>query len=372
MSKILVHAGPPKTGSTQFQALLNENSEVLNEHLITKLSPQLKPSIRPYFQAFNKARRASGIERFDRYPWFSDISESAFLRKDGHEHSIVSEEALFKLFPHTYELSAFDKLLSEMYEYRTYLVVLREINGLITSQISQAIKGVRRFDYLSCQGPLKRYSLDRLFEGVITNEYDLEIRTFNQLVRSPDSYATASEVLQRTFNRPNINLKKIEGIKNKSLGAEGTAILLAYNNIIRMIIGQQELDRLRIEIRDAGRALDDKIMQNFPTQHKFCPFSETEQSRFNDRQLKRSQKFIAYAPGAWVDEVFTPVINKKSIVLLSQLDSADRSVAVEMLEHHIHKILRQCSPLNKSISHTTVTDAIAVFLKDETKLVLGD
>jgi len=179
-----------------------------------------------------------------------------------------------------------------------------------------------------------------------------------------------SSVLENILGVSELQLNGIEGVKNASLGAEGTAIRLAYNNIMRMLLGGDELTLRRIEVRDFGRQLNQIIMDQFPDQRKFCPYTKREQSQFNKIQVARSQRFISQFSGPWIDEVFTPIIRKKSIALVSEFEKPDRKIAAELLEVHINELLGNMSMGVKSIGSAEVLDAINFFMKNEKKLVL--
>lgn len=55
MSKILIHIGPPKTGSTQLQKLFNSNSIALEEKTVDYIRCQPKKYIRSYFRTYKNA-----------------------------------------------------------------------------------------------------------------------------------------------------------------------------------------------------------------------------------------------------------------------------------------------------------------------------
>ncbi len=260
MSKLLIHIGPHKTGSTQLQSLFRSNSGVLSGRSITVMTPRLKDPIRSYFHACGKIGKKLGSNK----KWYLNCPESCFIKQYSHDYGILSEEAICKLFKYKDELSSFDQYLSNLYDERIYLAVLREINGHVTSHASQAIKGVRQFDYRRCRRALKKYSLDRAFAGILGADINLEVETFGNLVIDPKGAMNVSSVLENIFGISPFELNGIEGVKNKSPGAEGTGMRLAYNNIMRTILGKKELIRRRIEIRNSGRKLNLKIMDQFP------------------------------------------------------------------------------------------------------------
>ncbi len=370
MSKLLIHIGPPKTGTTQLQRLFWSNSRALNEKSITHLTPKLKEPIRSYFRAYRAEAKKPLSSKSRLHPWYLNCPESNFIKQSAHNYGVLSEEALFKLFRYEDELSLFDQFLSNWYTDRTYLTVLREVNGYTTSQLSQAIKGVFRFDYRQCQGALKRFSLDQLFAGIVDTDLSLEIATFGDLVAGSQSTINVSSVLESVFGISQLKLNKAEGVRNKSLGAEGTAIRLAYNNIMRIILGEAELKRRRVEIRNFGRLLQSKIMDQFSKQRIFCPYTKNEQSKFYEIHLAQSQRFISQFSGPWMDEVFTPVIREKSIALISGFEIADRKIAVDILESHIHEFLDETSLKFEPVALPQIDDAITFFLKNEKTLVL--
>lgn len=365
-SKLLIHIGPHKTGSSQLQALFDSNSEVLSGKLITQMNPRLKEPIRSYLHAC----RTPGVREKSIFPWHLNCPRSYFEKLPYHDYGLLSEEAIFKLFRRKQALLSFDRFLSTLYDERVYLAVLREINGHAISQVSQAIKGARLFSYRQCRLILKRHSLDRVFAGVLDTDLSLEVATFGKLVANSQSAINVSSVLENIFGVSELKLNEIEGVRNKSLGAEGAAIRLAYNNIMRMILGENELAQCRIELRNSGRRLSMKIMDHFPEQRGFCPYTEEEQSMFNKRHLKKSKKFIRQFTGPWVNEVFTPVIREKSIAFVSEFSFPERQVATDLLESHITGFLGEMSLERKPVASSQVTEAIRGFLENEKQVVL--
>ncbi len=339
---------------------------MLAEKSITWLTPKLKGPIRSYFRAYEKI----GTQLGNNEKWYLNCPESCFIKQPSHNYGLLSEEAICKLFKYKAEFASFDQYLSNLYDERIYLAVLREINGHTISQVSQAIKGVRQFDYRRCRRVLKKFSLDRVFAGVLGRDIRLEVEAFGYLVASSESAKNVSSVLENIFGISQLELNKVEGVRNRSLGAEGTAIRLGYNNVMLMILGEKELSQRRIEIRNSGRKLNLKIMDQFPKQRKFCPYTKEEQSRFHQRQIAKSQKFIRQFPGSWVDEVFTPVIREKSIAFVSEFEEPDRKVAVDILESHIQEFLATMPLMRKSIESSDVTDAITFFMQNEKRFVL--
>lgn len=79
-------------------------------------------------------------------PWYQNCPTAYFVNEPSHNNAIISEEALSKLIRLGDEISSFDQFLSNWYSNRVYLAVLREINGLATSQVSRSIMGGWRFD----------------------------------------------------------------------------------------------------------------------------------------------------------------------------------------------------------------------------------
>jgi hypothetical protein len=368
MSKLLVHIGPPKTGSTTLQALFSYNSEELSRSSIAKLNPKLKEVIREYFRIFRQKDSMNWGEKA--LPsWFLNCSESCFIKRASHTYGLFSEEALFKLFMHENELFLFDRFLSRFYDERIYFAVLREINTYTTSQLSQAIKGLWMFDYKICKNKLKRFSLDRLFGGVLDADFRLELSTFGNLVVDPESTRNISSFLENIFGISCLNLMSVQGVKNKSLGAEGVAIRLVYNNVMRMLLQKDEFARQRIGVRNSGRSLNRKIIDHFPVQRAFCPFNENEQSKYQKRHLKESKRFIRKFPGSWVNEVFTPVVREKAVAFVSELDSFERNMAVDILEDHICGLLEEGSFAGQPIAYSEVREALTFFLKNEKKIV---
>jgi len=370
MSKLLIHIGPPKTGSTQLQKLFNSNSMVLRDKSIDYIQCKPKKQIRSYFRAYKKINRWKLRSGNPLKPWYLDCPGSYFFKKSSNDNAIISEEALFKIAEYSDEVSGFDKFLSGSYSNRLYLAVLREVNGHTISQISQSIKGVQRFDYKNCLGRLKHFSLDADFLGVINTSLDLEVATFSDLVVDSECTENTSLLLENFFGVSNIDLKAIEGVRNASLGAEGTAVHMAYNNIIRLIMGGEKLHQLRKHIIPFARQFRTELLEQFPQQQKFCPFTKDEQSRFCELQLAKSQKFIKRFPGNWIDNVFTPVIQEKKITFISELDGNDRNIMLDFIEDSIHKIANEpCFNLD-SMSSTKTSEAVSYFIKNEHDLVL--
>jgi len=370
MSKLLIHIGPPKTGTTQLQKLFNSNSMALRNRSIDYIQCKPKKQIRSYFQAYKKINRWKLRNRNPLQPWYLDCPDSYFFKKSSNDNAIISEEALFKLVEYSDEVLGFDKFLSSSYSNRLYLAVLREINGHTISQISQSIKGVQRFDYKNCLGRLKQFSLDADFLGIINTGLDLEVATFSDLVVDAECTVNTSLLLENFFGVSNIDLKAIEGVRNASLGAEGTAVHMAYNNIIRLIMGGEKLRQLRQHIIPFARQFRTELLEQFPKQQKFCPYTKDEQSRFCEPQLAKSQKFIKRFPGNWIDSVFTPVIQEKKITFISEFDGNDRKIMLDFIEDSIHEIANEpCFKLD-AMSSTKISEAISFFIKNEHDLVL--
>jgi hypothetical protein len=370
MSKLLIHLGPPKTGSTQLQRFFNSNSIALRENSIDYIQCQPKKQIRSYFRTYKEINRQQLRNRDPLKPWYLDCPETYFFKDSPNNNAIISEEALFKLVAYHDEISSFDKFLSNYYSNRLYLAVLREINGHVVSQISQSVIGVWRFDYKNCLGKLKNFSLDRDFSGLMNTRLNLEVATFNDLVINPESALNTSVILENFFGTSNLDLKAIEGKGNASLGSEGTAIHMAYNNILRLIVGGQRLHQLRLSITPFARQFRAELIERFPTQNKFCPYTEEEQSMFHRSHLAKSKEFIKRYPGTWIDYVFTPIIREKNIVFISEFDDTDRKVILDLLESSIHKVVKgPCFEFNE-FSSAKIHEAINFFIENERDLVL--
>jgi len=302
------------------------------------------------------------------------LREAVFIRLFGegidYDYEIFSEEALFKLIRMGDEISSFDHLLSNQYSDRVYLTVLREINGFTTSEVSQSIMGVRRFNYRHCWRNLKQFSLDRYFAGILASDLNLEVATFCDLIVDSQINKNISSLLEQTFGVSELNLKIITGARNPSLGAEGTGIRLAYNNIMRLFLGEKRLNLLRREVALSGRKLQLKTIDQFDNQRKFCPYTKIEQTRFHELQLAQSEKFIQRFSGPWMDEVFTPVIREKAIALVSEFDSSDRKLAVAVLENQVKETLDKLALKSKPPSSPQIRKTVKFFLKNEKRLVL--
>ncbi len=70
MSKILIHIGPPKTGTTQLQAFLHSNSEALHKKSIAYRYWKLKENIRSYYRAYQKIKRGHSLNHNTLKPWY--------------------------------------------------------------------------------------------------------------------------------------------------------------------------------------------------------------------------------------------------------------------------------------------------------------
>ncbi|CAA0103204.1 Uncharacterised protein [BD1-7 clade bacterium] len=370
MPKLLIHVGLPKTGSSTLQNLFNKNSQVLGKQSVTYLTPKLKPSIRPYFQSHMRAKRAQGSTDTNHTPWFLNHPKSDFEIDADHLYGILSEEALSKMTPHQEKLFEFDQFLSGIYCDRTYLAVLREVNSYTVSKVSQAIKGVRKFDYRSSMPALKNFSLDRKFAGFLGTDIDLNVEAFSKCVTDAESAKNVTSILKNTFGLPTLDLANVDEVMNKSLGAEGVAIRMAFNNTMLTLLGEKELTCQRISLRDSGRILQENILSQLPKQRKFCPYTKAEQLKFNRQHIKASKKFIGQFPGTWVDEVFTPVVNERCIALISQFDHSDHAIAIDILESHIHEYLNGLQSEALPSSSFDVRGAIKYVVKNEKKLVL--
>lgn len=240
------------------------------------------------------------------------------------------------------------------------MAVLREINAYTISQISQSVEGLWRFDYKNIQNKLKFFSLDRDFSGILNTKLNLEVATFDDLIVDSKSITNTSYILEIFFGITNLNLKRAEGI----------AIHLAYNNIIRLIIGSKKLKELRKHFIPYARQFRTEISERFPNQQKFCPYTREEQSRYCKLHLTNSQKFIKRFPGTWMDTIFTPVIRNKTITLISEFESVDRKIVMDILEKNIYKVLNDpCFNLN-IISSTKIYEAIKFFKDNERDFLL--
>jgi hypothetical protein len=369
MSKLLIHMGPPKTGSTQLQNFFNNNSEALKEKSIDYIRCKPKQQIRGYFRAIKEIEKKRFRFLNSLKPWYLDCPESYFFKESSNNDAIISEEAFFKMVAYKKEILSFDNFLSKYYSERLYLVVLREINGHVTSGISQSIKGVWRFDYKNCVMKLKRYSLDRDFLGMIGTKLNLEVESFNNFVVDPEASVNISSVLEDFFVTSNLELQSGEE-KNASLGAEGTAIHMAYNNILRLLMGEHKLRKLRQSIIPFARQFRGDILESFPVQEKFCPYAEEYQSKFLRHHLENSKKFIKRYPGVWVDDVFTPVIRKKNIAFISEVDMSDAKAIHYLLECNIKKTLKGLGFEGGVYASSRICEAIDYFVKNERGLVL--
>ena len=368
MPKILIHIGPPKTATTHLQRLLKLNTSILKNNSIDYLPAQFKDYIRSYHK---KKRNTSLIaDKNSLKSWFLTAPETNFFNKSSN-HVIISEEGIFRSAKDSKEIHQFDNFLSQSYSERIYLIVLREINTYTTSNISQAIKGLRCFNYRNCIEELKKYSLDRSFSGMMNTNMNLEIAKFSDFINQTNYLTNISSVLEKTLGISRIKLEGINGVSNASLDAEGTAIHLAYNNIIQKHLGNKSLAYLnkKIVIKTAKK-FREEISNAFSKQQKFCPFSIEEQNKFMDLHLAKSQKFIDRFPGNWIDEVFTPTIRDKNITLVSEMNLAEKEISIQILEHHIYEFLNKpCFQLNPT-SLDDIKDMINLFLKQEPEIVL--
>lgn len=358
MSKILIHLGPPKTGSTQLQALFGSNVEVLNQHSIHFYRYKLKKYLREYHKRSSK-RFFNPLR-----PWCHNLPDKYFNEDIEYKLAIFSEEALSKITGSRYQIIAFDKRLSKRYSERMYLAVLREINSHVTSMISQSIKGIRRFSYKGCHRKLKNYSLDRQFKGFLESDLNLIVEKFSDLIVDSRSTENVSSLLEKILGTNIIEFNKIENSRNQSQEAEGTAILLAFNNVMKMILGKYKLSQLREEIMNSRRKLDLKILDQFPEQRKFYPFSRDEQLKYNDIQRLNSKKFINKFSRDWIDEIFTPVIKDKSVALISEFDVHKRMTALDILASHINECFHDLN-IDRKPTPDQIIDTISHFLRNE-------
>jgi hypothetical protein len=370
MSKILIHIGQHKTGSTQLQALLNENSKILSDKLIDYLPGQQKKQIRIFLRDYINNKQLPLSKQVPIKSWFLNCKTKTFVNENSHNNAILSEEALFRINEHGDAFPSFDRYLANWYSDRKYLVVLREINAYTASALSQSIKGVTTFDYRGCEWRLEYFSLDRFMPGLRRGEIDLQVETFGNLIINDQGTENIASIIAQTFGVSGLKLKKIEGVHNKSLGAEGTALLLAYNNVMRMLLGEDDLAQSRREIAKSSLRFSVKINDQFPNQRKFFPYTKNQQTMYNAMQLARSQKFIKRFHGPWIDEIFTPVVNEQSISLISEFSDIERKTAVEMLEVHIKETLDNLSSKPKLESSFQLREAINFFVKNERSLVL--
>lgn len=370
MSKILIHIGQHKTGSTQLQALLNENSKILSDKLIDYLPGNQKPQIRSYNSAYKKNKQLPLSNQVSIKPWFLNCKTKVFVNEYSHNNAVLSEEALFILNAHGDVFPSFDRYLSNWYSDREYLVVFREINSHSASCLSEDIKGIKIFDYRGCEWKLKHFSLDRYMPGIRKGDLNLQVETFENLILNDRGSENFASIIEQSLGVSELKLKQIEGVRNKSLGAEGTALLLAYNNVMHTLIGEECLAQSRMKIAQSSLRFSVKINDQFPNQRKFCPYTKDQQTMFNETQLSRSEKFIKRFSGPWVDEVFTPVVKEQSIGLISEFSDIERKIAVEMLEDHIQETLDELSLKPKQESSFQLREAINLFVKNERSLVL--
>lgn len=375
--RILIHIGPPKTGSTYLQSLLHNNKDELNKNSIEFLQYKLKV----YLRHFHKERMRENNRILTKIgfrknvneivtPWFKNIPTHLFREKSPHHSAIYSEEALSKIIYNPFQVKLFDELLDEQFSDRIYLAVLREINAHCTSMVSQEISGIRRFSYQDCARMLNNYSLNRNFRGILENDLNLKLETFNRLVSSPQATQNVNTFLKTHLDQNSLNLKALALRKNESQGAEGTAVLLAFNNILRLLLTRKKLLAHKVKIVKTRKVLETEIFKLIPSQKKFLPFNRKEQEKFNQVQVLRSQKLIKRYPGEWIDEVFTPSISDKSISLIAQFDPQLQNAVKDLLMSSIWNCLNEL-PSTKTTSEKEVEDVINYFFKNEVELVKG-
>ncbi len=128
--------------------------------------------------------------------------------------------------------------------------------------------------------------------------------------------------------------------------------------------------KLQKDLLVSGRSLELKIRDEFPSQRKFCPFTKDEQKKYHDHHLDQIQEFIKQYAGHWIDEVFTPVVREKSIVLLSEFNNPEKKIAVDLLTEHVHETLDELPVIGRSFSLFTMNGTIRFFLSNERRLVL--
>ena len=97
MSKLLIHVGPPKAGSTQLQALLHNNSKMLSKMSIDYLHRSMKEHIRSYMRAYKKIDEQYLGGENALQPWYLNYRPRYFVKESSNDYAIISEEAIFCL-----------------------------------------------------------------------------------------------------------------------------------------------------------------------------------------------------------------------------------------------------------------------------------
>ena len=216
---------------------------------------------------------------------------------------------------------------------------------------------------------LRDFSLDQMFSGALNIDINLTVASFKRLITNSDSASYTAHTIERVFATPPLKLENIDGVTNQSLGAEGTAIRIAHNNIVRMLLGEQNVIRWKIDIQKYAKRLDKNIREQFPRQRKFCPFTEQDQLKFNSQQRGSSHQFIKQFPGPWVDDVFNPIVRERSVSLLSEFTPSDLAAAIDLLGTHIDSLLNNLVVHRSELTHTHIANAVRYFLKNEKQLL---
>jgi hypothetical protein len=370
MAKILIHMGPPKAGSTQIQRFFSHNRGGLREHSIDYLLCQPKSQIRAFYQEranriLSNSKAPKGLR-----PWFEDCPSSFFLSPTTDNDVIISEEALYRLAADRDDIAEFDAFLARAYSERQYLTVLREIIGHSISNTSQSIFGMWHFDYRTGLQILKKFSLDEQFAGMLVSEFDLRVRTFSDFVSGREATQNIAALLEDYFKVPQITLQSDDVRANASLGAEGTSVFLALSNTLRALAGGEKLRRVRVGARPLFRNFRAELAERLPKQQAFCPFTPSEQVKFGKKHRANSKVFMERYPGSWIEEVFSPVPREKKIVLMHELEEADRQAALDLLEHTLHKVMNKPVLREMAVSAADIRDVLAHFMKNEASLVL--
>lgn len=345
------------------QTRFRSNESELQAHSIRYLDLKLKPPIRAYYQN----RRKSKFPWTK--PWLQQIPKNCFDPDPDFQYTIYSEEALSKICMLNGGIKAFDAYLARRYNQRSYVVVLREINGHTTSMISQAVKGLRQFDYKGVPKKLQKYSLDKALNSLLDAHVELSILTFNEVVVSSGSCENTNKLLTDRFDLSGIQLTESQGIRNQSQGAEGTAVLLALNNVLGDLLGRSRLLPIKEEFLKVRRKMDRIIFREFSNQRKFCPFSHEDQEKFTEEHRKQSKHLIEKYPGDWMDEIFTPVIRDYSVAFISEMEAGHQNIITELLEEHIFAFTDKLPGIK--VAKEDVKQAIKNFISNEKQIVMG-
>jgi len=257
------------------------------------------------------------------------------------------------------------QILEGSFDEIQYMLVLRNVFDQGNSRIQQGIKALRRTDYDRMHTVFENSGLDAKYAVFLDDTYPMAVVDFDALVKG-NTPAILGDYIRDTLGAE-VSLQDTT-TANSSIGAQGVAIALCVNWMIREAVGR------KLPLRSPNRAgisrlLSEKVREAGRDRDKFVVLGPEAQAEVVAQMRSQSERFIARFGLTEDWSTFRTKGVPRSIMLLSEMPQGEQAAIRALIADlwvQIEPLLRAEFPEARSLDPG---EKVTEFLAQEGQIV---